>query len=60
MGQHVLKDKRVFALVQKQAAEQEGMGSDQQWNVEDIVTYVRSLQSVGNLDVFTVCVTTTL
>ena len=38
--QHVLKDKRVLALAQKKAAEEEGKVSGQQWDMEEIVTYV--------------------
>ena len=39
-SQHVLKDKGVLALIKKKAAEQEGRASDQQWDMEEIVTYV--------------------
>ena len=37
--QHVLKDKRVLALVQRRAAEEEGKELQGEW--DDVVTYVR-------------------
>ena len=38
--QHVLKDKRVLALVQKKAAELEGEETHRDWDMKEIVTYV--------------------
>ena len=42
--QHVLKDKRVLALIQKRAAEEEGREVSEEWD-EDIVTYVSIVAS---------------
>ena len=36
----MLKDKRVLALAQKKAAEQEGKAVGQEWDMNDIVTFV--------------------
>lgn len=38
-AQHVLKDRRVLAMVQKRVAEEEGKELSSEWQ-EDIVTYV--------------------
>ena len=37
--QHVLKDRRVLAMVQRRVAEEEGRELSSEWQ-EDIVTYV--------------------
>lgn len=40
--QHVLKDKRVLAFVQRQVAEEEGRKPEQLWADEEIITFVRN------------------
>lgn len=45
----MLKDKGVLALIKKKAAEQEGRASDQQWDMEEIVTYVSEWEGEGGV-----------